>query len=722
MAGVSPLLLDNTLVTLTTTPNVTTAADVANIQLGPATAKLSLILSASNNSTDGVFAIDRNGALQTSVAQTRLGLPSNGNFHRRGPTPNVSRIAIVPLSTGDIHIAVGNADRPPDDGITAEHGKIIVSVHGSNRTTRTPAPMPRRLIAMPSPGPPDTTPRMTRTTPTRRTTPPALPTASVLIPGPRMAVSNIPMPQPRIRRTPPFLPETITPPVNSVSVTRDVPAFDSVSLNDGRHVPQLLLQSTPTHRMLNLLTQTTGLGLIFAPTTTANARTTTRNDTRNTAVDLSVRGRSIRSIFGRILQIAKLRTGQMNHDVCMKPTLPIDTRGIIAQAVHLGRISSTMTAGFLITLKTRDTMDHRHLIAGIGTIRITRKTTPVARARASAIREVRIGQISCRSDRKVLQNLRIITSRHAGSIALIKQTSLIKVTARRLAHVSLHEQRITIGIQIVSVGLGTLSTFNADFSFRAKGFNFSDSNNLNVVAVNKRTPSAPLPPAIPSNAPVLPQPVDPKKSADPPNDFLFRLLTAIRGNGNGVVASPALVVRRKRATAIRLARSMIASMEAAAAVPSAKPPVAAMRPRARLTNLVLRVGMSQVSSGNFISLSITPDVSSPAKIFGFNANGDVILLSHHRLDSNRVQIESSRALLLSNVVRRSRQSAMAGMPVLNSVPVLNTLFHDAIASGRHRRLVILLAPRVLSSSSRGIFNCDCAPDRRIRGVLSQRSH
>jgi general secretion pathway protein D len=111
------------------------------------------------------------------------------------------------------------------------------------------------------------------------------------------------------------------------------------------------------------------------------------------------------------------------------------------------------------------------------------------------------------------------------------------------------------------------------------------------------------------------------------------------------------------------------------------------------TGVVLEV-TPRVNAGGFVTLDINQAVSDVVPTTTSTINSPTI--RQRRLTST-ISVKSGNSILLGGLIQDQDNRDSAGIPILNDIPVLGTLFGNRTDSTARTELIMLLTPRVLTN-------------------------
>tara|TARA_Y100001968_G_scaffold194028_1_gene177976 strand:- start:12312 stop:14480 length:2169 start_codon:yes stop_codon:yes gene_type:complete len=106
----------------------------------------------------------------------------------------------------------------------------------------------------------------------------------------------------------------------------------------------------------------------------------------------------------------------------------------------------------------------------------------------------------------------------------------------------------------------------------------------------------------------------------------------------------------------------------------------------------------KVDSNDYVSFSLSPELSSTTGTQTIGTCGPVNLLSVRRLDTGTVRVKDKGTLILSGVLTDSEVDTIDKIPVLGDIPVLGNLFQKKSDSKKKSELIIMVTPTIINES------------------------
>lgn len=115
----------------------------------------------------------------------------------------------------------------------------------------------------------------------------------------------------------------------------------------------------------------------------------------------------------------------------------------------------------------------------------------------------------------------------------------------------------------------------------------------------------------------------------------------------------------------------------------------------RQTGVTLEV-TPRVNAGGLVTLEIAQEVSDVTTTTSSTINSPTI---QQRTISSTIVIQDNETVMLGGLIREDARETQSGIPVLHRIPVIGALFGSTNAQARRTELIVLITPRVITSSA-----------------------
>ena len=135
--------------------------------------------------------------------------------------------------------------------------------------------------------------------------------------------------------------------------------------------------------------------------------------------------------------------------------------------------------------------------------------------------------------------------------------------------------------------------------------------------------------------------------------------------------------------------------------------------------MVLSVDVERVDDNGFVSMSVTPRVTSVGTVVDFESSTGVTnpisLLTEREVNSGLVRLRDGQTLILSGIIQDQERTITSKVPVLGDIPLLGSLFRSTEKGTERAEVIVLLTPEIVEEDA-GIAS-HFSPSKESREVL-----
>jgi type IV pilus assembly protein PilQ len=137
--------------------------------------------------------------------------------------------------------------------------------------------------------------------------------------------------------------------------------------------------------------------------------------------------------------------------------------------------------------------------------------------------------------------------------------------------------------------------------------------------------------------------------------------------------------------------------------------------------LVLNVNLERVDDNGFISLSVSPKISSVGNTQRFDSGGGAVntisLLSEREVSSGLVRLRDGQTLILSGIIQDQERTDVSKVPILGDIPLLGSLFRSTNKTNERAEVIVLLTPEIVEEDA-GLAS-NFKPSKESREILEK---
>ncbi len=681
--GFSELCLTVTM-SLIILPTMAATNTIRNAQLRLTNVGLEVVLETQTRQTPRITTNQRGNNWIVEVNDTGLQLPQGNTFFRANPAPGINAVTILPLDDRTVQV-IFTTNQP---GIKGEVKQTLNGIVLKLPTTMEKSTEKGRLVP---PSPPQVTP--------------APPVTE-------------------------FTPKAIVPPTGDVAVSPLPIAPVRISLGSQERIPTLILKSAPAEDVLSVLAQTAGLNTLFveapepSPTTPSNVPKTP------VTVSMEIKNESIENVFNYVLQVANLEANRVGNTILIGKNLPNSAKGLVVKTIRLNQIKANLPeVRISSTANTASSISSGGGSVGAGqsnvtTSQLSRTTTFQRQIPIKGAQQLlealgangggtapRTPPPAGRTQpQNLFDGLQVTADNRTNSVTLIGTPNLVEAAIDYLKQVDVRSRQVSVNVKIVEVTLDDRENFGTSFSFGIDDSFFS--NNQGQITGNFGNTNPTFVPPVPSpdgsqGLPSLfsPPTIDGTNLSAPgrvnvfqfPNRFLANIQARIINNKAKILTDPTLIVQEGSASQVNLTTQVFAGLRTISETGPGNQPRTISDPREPIdVGVILNIAVEQIDDNGFITLSASPEVSSPGvQILDRDRVLIQQLVNRRRLDTGNIRLRDGQTLFLAGIIQETDRQDVFKTPLLGDIPLLGSLFRSTTTSKERREVIVLITPTII---------------------------
>ncbi len=202
-------------------------------------------------------------------------------------------------------------------------------------------------------------------------------------------------------------------------------------------------------------------------------------------------------------------------------------------------------------------------------------------------------------------------------------------------------------------------------------------------------------------------------------DKLLALLQARITNGNAkILTDPTLTVQEGQQATVKLAQNIVESVKTEIDGNSG---ARTITPVIGEAGIVLTVNVEGIDDNGFVSMSVSPTVSSVGATQNFDsgngATNTLNLLSKRELSSGLIRMRDGETLILSGIIQDQERTTVSKVPILGDIPLLGALFRSTDKTNERAEVIVLLTPNVVEEDA-GVAS-NFTPSKESREMLEK---
>ena len=715
LLGFKSCLVGSALVALAAHAAHAAHTTITGVQVSPTETGVRITLATDETgNTPQVFAINQGNSLRADIVRTELNLQNKSQFTQCNPAPGIDKIALVPLDAHSVRLTVDGNEQAPISSVTeTANGDIVIDVNTASTAAPSSTPVPDELVTVPGEAP-----QLAQTQPQPDPPVDAGPAQTtdqpdVLVPNPEVVIDGIPVTAPQqIQVAPPFLPRAVAPPVGDIAVSEGDPLFgNSIDLGTAERVPRLVLRNAPSREVLSLLARAAGLNLIFIDP----------EGGEGPLVTLDIQNESVQDAFNSILRITGLQASRIGRSIYIGSDLPTSARNVTSRTLRLNQVNADSAAGFLASLGAEGTQ-----VVTVTTF--TDLTTGQADVgnrvlRSESSTETQIRPLTFTPDAlslapQILEGLLVAVDSRLNAVTLIGEPQLIETATSYLVQLDLRRRQVAVNVQIIDVNLNATDSFGSSFSFQVGDNTLSNTAGFGLINFGGTTPGSAAPAQ--GARPGVPVPIALGNPIGIAQQLLAQLQAQIVNQNAKILTDPTLVIQEGQTAQLALTEEVLTSVESTV---DSDTNTTTVTPELTPAGLTLAIQVDRIDDNGFVSLNVSPEVSSPSPPIQFvdvNGNAQQIFpIQTRAVSSGLVRVRDGQTLILAGIIQELDQATVTKVPILGDLPLLGALFRSTEQVNQRNEVIVLITPSVLSDSDESVWGYGYSPSEEIQDLINR---
>ncbi len=532
------------------------------------------------------------------------------------------------------------------------------------------------------------------------------------------------------------LPRAVAPPVGDMAVSNINTMPDMVDLGSSASVPRLVLRDAPVREVLSLLAKSANLSLVFADSNAQGDQANQGNQGGNGAetgstISLDLENQPLQEAFNSVLLVSGLDANRRGNIIYVGEQLPAQARNLVSRTIRLNQVTAENAALYLSSQGAtgkRLTNDVEEIIDPETGKVVQRKETSPTLSDLDGGSEDDTG-----SKALMLQGLQVSTDGRLNAITLIGEPRKVEVATSFLTQLDARRRQVSVNVKVIDVNLLNQDTANASFSFGINDTQFlqdrgsaainfgGDNPGLNETFTfrpkgtdNEQTTTQ----IIDSGSQVIRDTITIPKPSEIPDKFLALLENKITSGNAKVLTDPTLTVQEGQQATVRLVQEIIQSVKTEIDGDSG---ARTTTPEIGEAGLVLTVNVEGIDDNGFVSMSVSPSVSSIGATQEFDsgagATNTLNLLSKREVSSGLVRMRDGQTLILSGIIQDQERTTVSKVPILGDIPLLGALFRSSDKTNERAEVIVLLTPNIIDENA-GLAS-NFMPSKESRELLEK---
>ncbi len=579
------------------------------------------------------------------------------------------------------------------------------------------------------------------------------------------------------------LPRAAAPPVGDMAVSNISTIPDTVDLGSSALVPRLVLRDAPVREVLSLLARSANLNVVFAASKTEESGQSPTGETdgaveEGPTISLDLENQPVQEVFNSVLLVSGLNANRQGNIIYVGEQLPAQARNLISRTIRLNQVQAENAALYLasqgakgkrLTNEVEETIDPE-----TGRVTQRRETNPELSDLDGGSED------ATNTEALLLQGLQVSTDSRLNAITLVGEPRKVETATAFITQLDARRRQVAVNVKVIDVNLLNQDVVNSSFSFgvndnffvQDKGsaaLNFGGVNPPETKTVTTRggfPKVTPLPLPVGTNTesagfidqltvdapfnnsgtsfingleffgrgpfgttenafqPGVSEVQDGKITFELPSlyevpDKFLALLEAKITSGNAkILTDPTLMVQEGQQATVKLAQNIVESIKTEV---DGETGTRTITPVIAEAGVVLTVNVERIDDNGFVSMSVSPTVSSIGATQNFDSGGGAVnllnLLSKRELNSGLVRMRDGQTLILSGIIQDQERTTISKVPILGDIPLLGSLFRSTDKANERAEVIVLLTPEIVEEDA-GIGS-NYTPSEESREILKQ---
>lgn len=648
--------------------------EVTNVQLNPTSKGFELVLGTQGDNRPPIFTVNRGNTSISDVSNSLLRLPDAGPFQQKDPAPGIKFVEVRQLDPDTVRITVeGIHAAPVSETIRDDNWDGVLAVKFDS-----------------APGTADTT-----------------------------ATSSQPSnPNSRASAVPPSLSRAKAPPVGDMAIAPLTVEPERIDLGSDQIIPKLLLREAPVREVLTLLGRAANVNVAFAEEGAGGEGE--EGAAASSTITLDIENESVDDVFNYVLRLSGMQANRVGQTIFVGKTLPGDAQNRIVRTIRLNQMKATgkyTRSNLLTTLAetggniTPSSGDSESsTTAETGIIREHSLEETIESLGAKELLESYGANGGSSSEANVgsstlLNGLEIVADGRTNTVTLIGTPKKVETATALLTRLDVRQRQVAINVKFIDVNLLKGKNSNADLQFRANdsvGIRIQDGGLGAVFGTGNALAN--------QNIVTLTQ------------TFLGNLFTSITNEDAKILTNPTLLVQEGSAAQVNLTQQIFSGFvqraTSSGSTAGATTDSTESGPQFQNAGVILNVTVDRIDDNGFVTLSLSPEVSSVSGTFIDPAsNSEASLLQQRRVETGKLRLRDGQTLVLTGIIQDQDRVSISKVPILGDIPLLGRLFRRENNTKQRSELVVLVTPQIMDDSDQSTYGYDYKPGEESQKLL-----
>ncbi|WP_026098207.1 type IV pilus secretin family protein [Kamptonema formosum] len=495
-------------------------------------------------------------------------------------------------------------------------------------------------------------------------------------------------------------------------------------------------------------------------------------------ISLDIENEPVQDVFNYVLRLSGLQANRIGRTIFVGTRLPNELRDVVIRTFRMNQVGARQAAGFLASMGAESSVTTTQEETQVTAVPI--QGTDQAITRTSTRVATRIEPLTAPPTvnvQPVLRGLQVLVDERLNTVTVVGPRRQVEIASAQLVQLDLRRRQVAVNVKIIDVNLSSQDNYNSSFSFGVGDSFFVNDGGSAAVNFGGLNPpsrtaatSTPLSPPITANplatqepfvntngltavpftgpggttglildprAPVTENPYSPGIATYTPGEadtagsatagmfpfirypkrFLSLLQAEVVSGNAKILTDPTLVVQEGQQAQVNLTQDVIGNVQTqvnATATQSTTTTTATITK----AGLILGVQVQRIDDNGFITLNVTPKVTSIADTESFGGT-TIALLAERSLSSGEIRLRDGQTLILSGIIQEQDRTNVTKVPILGDLPIIGALFRRTNRTNNRAEVIVVMTPQIIDDSERSPFGYGYTPGRDVRPLIQR---
>lgn len=495
-------------------------------------------------------------------------------------------------------------------------------------------------------------------------------------------------------------------------------------------------------------------------------------------ISLDIENESVQDVFNYVLRLSGLQANRIGRTIFVGTRLPNELRDVVIRTLRMNQVGARQAAGFLASMGAESSVTSTQEQTEVTATPIEGTTQAITRSSTRVATKIEsLTAPPSANVQPILRGLQVLVDERLNTVTVVGPRRLVEIASAQLVQLDLRQRQVAVNVKIIDVNLSAQDNYNSSFSFGVgDSFFVNDGGSaaVNFGSLNPpsitTTTSTPLSPPITANplatktpfsntsglmtvpltgtngatgvilnpvAPATQNPYSPGISdytpgtattagsattgifpfIQYPKRFLSLLQAQVTSGNAKILTDPTLVVKEGQQAQVNLTEDVVSNVQTQT---NATATLSTTTTSATIgkAGLILGIQVLRIDDNGFITLNVTPKVTSVASTQTFS-NNTISLLAERSLNSGEIRLRDGQTLILSGIIQEQDRTNVSKIPILGDLPIIGALFRKTTRTNTRAEVIVVMTPQIIDDSERSPFGYGYTPGRDVRPLIER---